>query len=212
MTRHLTESDTLDFVRGAAAPAALRRIEQHLASGCGRCEQSVTLYRSIAATARGEARWDPPAAVLERAGDILEVRARRAAPLKRRLIPRLVFDSFRQPLPAGVRATRSVSRHVLYRAGDFFVDLRIDAEHGARRVSIVGQIAQRKARRTVPPESVSVLLIDSRTVVARPAVNSFGEFHCDFDSRAPVRLRIQFGAQRGLEVPLMRLLKSSSKT
>jgi hypothetical protein len=212
LVKHLTATDAADFVRGVSTPPVRRRIEQHLATGCARCTRTTALYRAIASTARGDGQWDPPADVLDRATDIFAIPARELPPLVRRLLPRLVFDSLRQPLPAGVRASNSVTRHVLYRAGDFFIDLRIDAEHGARRVSIVGQVAPRTAPiAELPSETVSVLLIDRRRIVARPPVNAFGEFHFDYDAHAQVRLRILVGEQTGLDVPLARLLKPASK-
>jgi hypothetical protein len=212
LVKHLTATDAADFVRGVSTPAARRRIEQHLTSGCARCTRAVTLYRQIVSTSRQEAQWEPPPAVLDRAMEIFAIPARpRVEPLTHRLLPRLIFDSLRQPLPAGVRASNSVTRHVLYRAGDFFVDLRIDREHGAPRVSIVGQVTPREAPPAATPlEAVSVLLIDRRAVVARPPVNAFGEFHFDYDAHAQVRLRILFGEQTGLDMPLSRLLKPAS--
>jgi hypothetical protein len=212
LVKHLTATDAADFVRGVSAPALRRRIERHLATDCARCARTAALYGTIASTAREDDRWNPPPAVLERAADIFAIPTRRVPPLTRRLFPRLVFDTARQPLPAGVRASNSVTRHVLYRAGDFFIDLRIDAEHGARRVSIVGQVAPRTAPRAeVPHEAVSVLLIDRQRIVARPPVNAFGEFHFDYDAHAQMRLRILVGEQTGLDMPLTRLLKPASK-
>jgi len=212
LVNHLTATDAADYVRGVSPPPLRRRIEQHLTSGCVRCARTLTLYRQIASTTRQEAQWDPPPGVLERAMEIfaLPVRAR-VVPLTHRLMPRLIFDSLRQPLPAGVRASHSITRHVLYRAGDFFVDLRIDREHGTPRVSIVGQVAPREPpREKTPPEAVSVLLIDRRAVVARPPVNAFGEFHFDYDAHAQMRLRILVGEQTGLDVPLSQLLTPAS--
>jgi len=166
--------------------------------------------KKIAVTAREEARWEPPAGVLERAMDIFAIPARRVEPLRRRLVARLVFDSLRQPLPAGVRASNSVTRHVLYRTGDFFIDLRLDAEQGARRVSIVGQVSPREPSRRAALETVSVLLTDRRSVLTQAPVNKFGEFHFDYEAHAQLRLRILFGKQTGLDVPLGRLLNSAS--
>ena len=211
LVKHLTATDAADFVRGVSAPPARRRIEEHLTSGCARCARTVALYRTIASTARDEARLDPPPAVLERAAEIFAIPSRRVEPLTHRLLLRLIFDSARQPLPAGVRASNSVTRHVLYRAGDFFIDVRIDREHGATRVSIVGQVARRETPGgAMPLEPVSVLLIDRRTVVVRAPVNAFGEFHFDYDAHAQVRLRILVGERTGLDVPLSRLLKPAS--
>jgi hypothetical protein len=211
LVKHLTATDAADFVRGVSARAARRRIEKHLTTGCARCTRAVTLYRRVASTARDERKWDPPPAVVARAADIFAIPARRIEPLTHRLLPRLIFDSLRQPLPEGVRASNSVTRHVLYRADDFFIDLRIDREHGTRRVSIVGQVAPRPETRAAKPlDTVSVLLIDRRNIVARPSVNAFGEFHFDYDTQAQMRLRILFGEQTGLDLPLSRLLEPAS--
>ncbi len=211
LVKHLTAADAADFVRGVSAPAARQRIERHLTSGCARCERVVTLHRNIASTARAEPQWDPPVDVVARAVEIFAIAPRRVEPLTHRVISRLIFDSLRQPLPAGVRGSNSVTRHVLYRAGDFFIDLRIDREHGARRVSIVGQVAPRTAPDAITPsQAVSVLLLDRRCVVARPPVNSFGEFHLHYDVHAHMRLRILLGEQTGLDLPLSRLLESPS--
>jgi hypothetical protein len=169
------------------------------------------MYRNIASTAREERQWDPPAEVLNRATEIFTIPKRRVEPLTRRLLPRLVFDSFRQPLPAGVRASNSLTRHVLYRAGDFFIDLRIDREHGAPRASIVGQVAPRTAAKAAAAaKPVSVLLLDRRCIVAQPPVNAFGEFHFDYDAHAKVRLRILLGEKAGLDLSLSRLLGTAS--
>jgi hypothetical protein len=203
LVKHLTATDAADFVRGVSARVARQRIEKHLATGCARCTRAVTLYRRVASTARDESQWDPPPAVVARAADIFAIPAPRVEPLTHRFVPRLIFDSLRQPLPAGMRASNSVTRHVLYRADDFFIDLRIDREHGARRGSIVGQVAPRT-------DTVSVLLIDRRNIVARLSVNAFGEFHFDYDTRAQMRLRILFGEQTGLDLPLSRLLEPAS--
>jgi hypothetical protein len=207
---HLTATDAADFVRGVAGTARRRQIEAHLATGCARCVRSVAIIANIAATAREEARWEPPAAVMARAMDIFAIPARRVEPLLHRLVPRIVFDSLREPQPAGVRASNSVTRHVLYRAGDFFIDLRIDEEQGARRVSIVGQVSPCDRSGGDALDAVSVLLIDRRNVLNQAPVNRFGEFHFDYDVHVQPRLRILFGEQTGLDVPLARLLKSAS--
>jgi hypothetical protein len=211
LVKHLTATDAADLARGVSAAAARRRIERHLASGCARCLRTVAMYRKLASTAREERQWDPPAEVLNRANEIFTIPERRVEPLTRRLLPRLIFDSFRQPLPAGVRASHSLTRHVLYRAGDFFIDLRIDREHGAPRASIVGQIAPRSAATAATAaKTVSVLLLDRRCIVAQPPVNAFGEFHFDYDAHAKMRLRILLGEKAGLDLSLSRLLRTAS--
>ncbi|NUR55576.1 MAG: hypothetical protein HOQ29_14110 [Acidobacteria bacterium] len=211
MTQHLSVADAADFVRGVAPAARRRQIEEHVTAGCARCARTLALVEQIVATARDEVRWEPPADVVARALDIFAIPPRRVEPLLDRLVPKLVFDSIRQPLPAGVRASNSVTRHVLYRAGDFFIDLRLDAEQGARRVSIVGQVSPRERSEKTALDAVSVLLVDRRSILSQASVNTFGEFHFDYDAHPQLRLRILFGNRRGLDVPLARLLTSASK-
>jgi hypothetical protein len=214
--KHLTDGNAADLVRGLAAAKDRRWMEKHLESGCARCRESVAFLRSISVVTQADAQWEPPADIIERALDIFPERRPRVAPLRRRLLARLMYDSFREPLPAGIRAGRGVSRQVLYRAGDFFLDLRLDYEQGAGRASLVGQVAARipedLARTKVPSASVSVLLMDGRAVVAQAPLNRFGEFHLDYEPQPRLRLRVPLGAaQTGVELPLSRLLKPRTK-
>jgi hypothetical protein len=207
VTKHLTETDAADLARDVAAPGARRLMERHLDGGCKRCRRIVALFQRVAMTARTDAAWDVPADVMERAIDIFPVRAPQAARPARRLLPRLVFDSFREPLPMGVRATRSVSRQVLYRAGSYFIDLRLDATAATRRVSLVGQVVRRGTDRA-STRAATVALVDGRTVLSHAPVNAFGEFHVDYDAKSRVRLRVLLDAGRtAVDLPLSRLLR-----
>jgi hypothetical protein len=207
VTKHLTETEAADLARDVAAPGSRRWMERHLAEGCARCRRAVMLFQRVAETARADASWDVPADVIERAVDIFSLRPVQVTRPVHRLLARLVFDSFREPLPVGVRSTRSVSRQVLYRAGSYFIDLRLDATAATRRVSLVGQVVRRGAIRA-STRMASVALVDGRTVLSHAPVNSFGEFQVDYDSKARVRLRVLLDAGRtAVDLPLSRLLR-----
>jgi hypothetical protein len=181
-------------------------MERHLAEGCTRCQGVVTLFKRVALTARTDASWDVPADVMERALEIFPVRASQAARPAHRILARLMFDSFREPMPLGVRATRGVSRQVLYRAGSYFIDLRLDSTAATRRVSLVGQVVRRGADRA-STRTATVALVDGRTVLSHAPVNAFGEFQVDYDAKARVRLRVLLDAGRtAVDLPLGRLL------
>ena len=106
-----------------------------------------------------------------------------------------------------MRSAQSVSRHVLYRADQYYVDLRLDATPGTRRVSVAGQVVRRGADKTLPG-TVSVLLLDQRTVLADAPVNAFGEFNLDYDNQARLRLRVLLNSGKaGLDLPLARLAR-----
>jgi len=190
-----------------AAPQTRRRTDRHIASGCARCEGLISLFRRVSEIARMDARWEPPAEALDKARDIFAIRPRQLERPFRKLVARLVFDSFREPLPVGMRSAQSVSRHVLYRADQYYVDLRLDATPGTRRVSVAGQVVRRGADKTLPG-TVSVLLLDQRTVLADAPVNAFGEFNFDYDNQARLKLRVLLNSgQAGLDLPLARLAR-----
>ena len=58
--KHFSIGQWADFVRGLGDPVPLAAMQAHLASGCRRCEQTVIALRDAAATARGEAHYQPP--------------------------------------------------------------------------------------------------------------------------------------------------------
>jgi hypothetical protein len=210
VTKHLTITEAADLARDVAAPQARRRMEQHISTGCARCGEAVALFRRVATMAREDERWEPPVETIERAENIFAIPPRARVEKEgavRQLVARLVFDSFREPLPAGMRSAQSASRHVLYKAGPYFVDLRLDATPGTRRVSVAGQVVRRGGDKT-QPETVSVLLIDQRTVLADAPVNALGEFHLDYDAQARLRLRVVLNSGKaGLDLPLARLTR-----
>jgi hypothetical protein len=200
--KHLDHTDVADFARGLTRGSDRDRIERHLATGCEPCRRSVALIRQVAVLAGDDARWEPPAEVVQRATEILPARRPRPVEVKRPLLARLVFDSLRQPQMAGVRSRQRLSRQVMYRAGDFYIDLRVDAERGQRQISLIGQIASRG----VPAAALDVLLISGPETIARAPVNKFGEFHMKYVPGPRLRLRIPLeGEQREVDVPLARL-------
>lgn len=165
--------------------------------------------RQVSGLAQIDERWEPPGHVVRLAKAICPVRLPREVRLHHRILARLVFDSFSQPLPAGVRARQPRSRQVMYRAGDVFVDLRLDHEHGQPRVSLVGQIASRG----VPAASLNVFLMAGQEALARAPVNEFGEFQLQYIPGPRMRLRIPLdGGERGVDVPLARLAKAQAHT
>ncbi|HEX7671903.1 MAG TPA: hypothetical protein VF395_20050, partial [Polyangiaceae bacterium] len=95
----------------------------------------------VAAVARGEEAFGVPAHALRWAMAIFSLQQPERVHILPRVLARLVFDSFGEPQPAGVRSLELVSRQAMYRVGDTYIDLRMESEPGTHRVSLVGQIA-----------------------------------------------------------------------
>ena len=142
--KHFEFAEWTDFVRGLVEESARVAMEGHLASGCRKCRHTADLLQKAAVAARSDSKVQVPeyAVRFARAIFILQL------PEKVRLLPRtparLLYDCFREPLPAGVRTQQGLSRQVLYQAGDYLLDLRLENERGSSRVALVGQIQNRK--------------------------------------------------------------------
>src|SRR5262245_25343926 len=97
----------------------------HLSSRCAGCQQIVKGLRGVALTARGELAYEAPESAVRLAQAIYSLQRPDSASLPR-LIARLVHDSARAPLPAGIRAQNSLSRHALFEAGSYYLDLQLE--------------------------------------------------------------------------------------
>jgi anti-sigma factor RsiW len=202
---HLDLADVADLVRGISPPPAREAMERHLATGCERCRRAVALFREVAHAGREDGQWEPPTAVVRLATAILP----RPVAFRHRLLGRLIFDSLCQPLPAGVRSLHRRSRQVMYRAGGYFVDLRVDHEQGPRRVSLVGQVASRDA---ADPRPAEAFLVQGNRAVRSAPINEFGEFAMEYAPGPRLRLRIPLDrGELGLDVPLARLADGSPR-
>ncbi|HKC13865.1 MAG TPA: response regulator transcription factor [Vicinamibacteria bacterium] len=87
----------------------------------------------------------------------------------------LVFDSFRQPLPAGVRGVGPLARRLVYKAGRYRVMLQLEPAADSDRLSLVGQILD-EGFPEKPLQDLAVLVSSGRKTVDRTLTNRFGEF------------------------------------
>ena len=103
--RHFSEEDWVDFARRQGSEEQKARLARHLDTGCARCTPTLHFWQAVVGLAGQEASYRPPE------GLVGQARAEFALRRPERLLGRvarsasLVFDSFRQPLPAGVRTT-----------------------------------------------------------------------------------------------------------
>jgi hypothetical protein len=129
--------------------------------------------RRVVVCTQTESRYEPPADIVRCAKAISALQ--RPQSTIGRIVASLVYDSFREPLPAGIRADSHVSRHAVFEAGDFFLDLRLEQETESPLVTLVGQLTNR----TDPNKSLAgapVMVMTRKEVVAHAVYNRFGEF------------------------------------
>src|SRR5262249_47932986 len=92
---------------------------------------------------------------------------------------RLILDSFRTPLPAGVRSSLQTGRQLAYRYKNMIIDVLITQQVESGQVLLAGQVmgfgmGVRQNR------GLAVLLIDGVKTVARTTTNQLGEFQLEF--------------------------------
>ena len=129
-------------------------------------------------------------------------------------IARMIFDSFRYPLPAGVRGLSPGARQIAYQYKQSIIDVSVDFGEGPGRISLTGQVldGEKKGRN----DGLSVLLVDSTRTLVRTATNQFGEFQMEFDSADDLNLEVRLGERSWVSIPLgkmdwVKILRSSSQ-
>ena len=176
---------------------------EHLSSGCAACRRTVELLSAVAVAAGAESASHVPDAVIRQAKAIFAVRRQELPERWPRVLARLVYDSFRDPLPAGLRTEQRYSRHALYEAGEFCLDFRLEYQQRSPRVTLVGQVADRR-QPTRPVAGALVLLARANDVLARAVANELGEFQMEYEPKKLLKLfvMIERDPSPQIEVPL----------
>jgi hypothetical protein len=125
-------------------------------------------------------------------------------------VARMIFDSFRYPLPAGVRSSPSAARQLAYQHNKTIIDLSVELAEGSGRMSLTGQVldGERKGRN----DGLPVLLVSSVGTLARTATNQFGEFHVECDFPQDLSLEIRLGERSWALVPLGKMDWAAKRT
>ena len=186
-SEHFTEEDWFDFAHQQVAPSVRASLERHLEKGCSRCTQTVRLWRAVLDVADQQAACRPPDAALRQVkGDFALRRPKR---LVERLAEQaaLVFDSFRQPQPMGVRGAGPTPRQLLYKAGRYMIRLRLEPAADAERLSIVGQLVDEHPS-PAAVQDIAVLALKGGKTLDRTLTNHLGEFVLEPDAAEDLRL------------------------
>lgn len=114
---------------------------------------------------------------------------------------RLLFDSFRLPLPSDVRSSRTSGRHMTYEHSSTIIDVLVDRPVGSERISLVGQVLD--SSKVVRMNSgLPVVLLDESGTLARTTTNQLGEFNLDFEYAEHLSLEIRLRERSWVSIPL----------
>jgi hypothetical protein len=199
--RHYDITEWADYARNTLNPERHREMETHLQIGCSRCEKTQQLLSRLVVVCERENAYEIPPGVERQVKALMAVARAPRSSFLQRVLAGLTYDSLNDPQPVGVRGSHQISRHVLFHAGDYSVDLRFEHERGSASMVLVGQIANQKS----PEEAMSnlpVILLAGEREVSRSISNSYGEFQMEYVPDSDLRLLVPLEA-RGQELEVL---------
>jgi hypothetical protein len=199
---HFTTEEWIDFMNQVVPNETRAEMQQHL-FGCKRCARELDLWQKVHETAAKENGWQPPDEILRIAKQAFQSVGRTTS-LTSSLVE-VLFDSFLQPAIAGARSAAMGSRQMLYRAGNYQIDIQLELKPGTNLVAVAGQIMDVSL-----PDSVSrripVTLSNLQGHVIYTATNEFGEFRAEIQNSGDLELSVPRYGESSITISLRNAL------
>jgi len=175
--RHVTVENLMDYLEGQCSDVEKSTLESHVAS-CTECSGLKQEFQVLITRLREDASFEPPAELVQWGIDLFQpvVRPQGAASGLRKYIASLVFDTYEQPMLAGMRRVGAPPRQLLFRAGDVDVDVKIESMEANDRITLIGQVLSSAAKFF---DNTPVKLESHGIVRYRTRTNLVGEFSFD---------------------------------
>jgi hypothetical protein len=211
LSQHFSDRRWVDFARGVGTIDVNNRIKTHLAAECGECKISHERWRQVARLSTAEATYDPP----ENLVHLVKVGfSHKTTPEPQKwTLADLVFDSFAQPLPAGIRSGASNASatgvggvrvwQMVHEAEGLTVDLRFSHRAQSKAVQLVGQVFDKQATRPLQQSAIVELSTDEGQVVAATVVSPLGEFHIEFAATNQLFLSVKAVERNTVRIQLV---------
>jgi len=199
---HFSEEEWCDYVRHTAGPELTTRMDQHLSKGCDMCSAANELWRMVSTMAGREAEYEVGESAVRSVRAAFALRNQKPWLSRTVEMAKRVFDSFMEPLPAGVRGGTEPTRHLLHEAGPFLIDVWLERENDDR-LWVAGQVLHREGRERFTMGTAIVFVGGGEQVLAQTIANADGEFYTELESASDVKvfLQVPSGAQIGIALP-----------
>ena len=191
----------IDYLDNRLPEAEASRVATHLADDCVVCGESRDWYQRVRTAARSDDAVAPPPWVLKRAVSIFEKRLERPRLAARigQAIASLVFDSFAGPALAGVRSTETANRQLLYRAGDYSIDLQISPSENMR-ADLIGQVLNESESAFESVAGLKLEIARGDQTVCSTVTDAMGEFKLSGMEQGFYNLRVEL-SEGSITVP-----------
>jgi len=168
-SKHIDLGHLYDFLSGQVAMEADSRAHIEV---CDQCRSDIAFLQWLGDFGARERIYEPPSWALANAEHVFRLKKPGIVTIARELVANLVYDSFNEPLPIGVRRRDLPARQALYQAGNVQLDLKI--EHGDEEGFIIGQIVADKA--DVDVNGLHIEITEAGCVIGKSTTNALGEF------------------------------------
>lgn len=181
----------IDYLDNRLAEADRAGVATHLATGCAACGETRDWYASVRLMTSTDDSVAPPPWAFKRAIRIFDAAQRpRLAERIGQAIASLVFDSFARPALAGVRSSETANRQLLYRAGDYSIDLQI-APSEETRAGLIGQVLREGEANFESVSGLKLEIARGKKPVYLAVTDEMGEFKVSGVEHGVYKLRIE---------------------
>lgn len=102
----------------------------------------------------------------------------------------LVFDSFLQPLPAGIRSSEPLCRQLRYESDTLVADLLLERQRDSQHITLMGQVLD-TAKGEPRLGGIPIVVQGHSGWIGITGTNDWGEFHFEFESEPGITLEIK---------------------
>ncbi len=202
---HFSTEEWVDFVKHVVTTGQNEAMQEHLATGCKRCKETVSLWQKVSKSAAAEVSYQPPADAVRLAkAAYLTTRLNTPQKASHRLVE-VLFDSFLQPANAGARSLVIGTRQMLYRADPYQIDIQIEPKPGGNRIVITGQLLD-LSHPGIIGRDIQVTITNRRGNSVMVATNEFGEFSGELENSGDLELSIPGQGEEPIVISLRNAL------
>lgn len=199
--RHFSLEEWVDFARGVVNEKRGADMQRHLDTSCEPCLKVMNLWRRVQRIAQREASHEPSADALRYGKQLFAPHKAGAFWPKKVEVAQILLDSFLQPQLAAVRSAEGAVRQLLYGAGQYSVDIRIEPQENSDKVALVGQVLKANdADQGIA--LVPIVVFRAGKSRTETVTNRFGEFRVECALGGGLELRVSLHDGTELQVPV----------
>jgi hypothetical protein len=197
---HPGDDAWLELAQQVTSPATAAELQKHL-DECGLCRRIYAIWIAASRAAEDEFANEPPERALRAVRAAFSLRRKLSLLDRLAMAATLVYDSFREPLPVGLRGGGSAARLLLHEAAGFTVDVRLEQEREGTRW-ITGQIVKVAGPANLIEGAGILFVNEERQPVAQTIANSEGEFQLELPNHPVLTAYIEVSDGSLISVPI----------